>query len=75
MKNQHGAAEIEFVLPCQDCGCHAVFMAAVASGKRPKSPCPRCCQCGRVRRDLRDAAWLIDVDRISHLATPGQSGA
>jgi hypothetical protein len=75
MKDQYGVAEIESVLPCQDCGRHAVFMAAVASGKRPKLPYLRCCQCGRVRRDLRDAALLIDVNRISHLATAGQSGA
>jgi hypothetical protein len=74
MKDQYGVAEIESVLPCQDCGCHAVFMAAVASGKRPKLPYLRCCQCGRVRRDLRDTALLIDVNRISHLATAGQSG-
>jgi hypothetical protein len=33
MKAQSGADEIEFVLPCQDCGCHAVFMALTRLGK------------------------------------------
>jgi hypothetical protein len=73
MKEQFGAAE--FVLPCQDCGCHVVFLAPAASGKRSNASNPRCCQCGRVRRDLRDAGWSMDVNRISHCATAGQSGA
>jgi len=34
MKDQFEAAEIEFVLACQDCGCRAVFIALAARGKR-----------------------------------------
>jgi hypothetical protein len=75
MKDQFGVAEIEFLLPCQDCGCHTVFMAPAASGKRSNTPYPRRCQCGRERRDLSTAVLSIDVNRISHCATAGQSGA
>ena len=31
--NQFGAEEIEFLPRCQDCGCHAVFMALTRLGK------------------------------------------
>ena len=74
MKDQFGAAEIEFVLPCQDCGCHTVFMAPAASGKRSNAPYPRCCQCGRERGDLSTAVLSIRGNRASHLATAGQAG-
>jgi hypothetical protein len=74
MKDQLGVAEIEFGLACQDCGCHAVFMASTAIGKRSKSPYPRCCQCGRERRDLSNAVLSIHGNRLSHLATAGQVG-
>ena len=70
MKDQ-GAAEIEFVLPCQDCGCHVVFMAPAASEKRPNCATPRCCQCGLERRDLSIAVLSIHGNRIMHLATAG----
>ena len=75
MNDQFAAAEVEFVPPCQDCGGHAVFMAAAASGKRSNAPYLRCCQCGRERRDLSNAALSIHENRISHAATAGQAKA
>jgi hypothetical protein len=72
MKDQSAAAEIEFVLPCQDCGCHAVFMASTPLGKRSNASSPLCCQCG-VRRGLRDAALSTHGNRISYAATAGQA--
>jgi hypothetical protein len=53
-----GLPEIEFELPCQDCGCHTVFAAVASVGERSNPLFLRCCQCGRDREDLRDFAGL-----------------
>ena len=74
-RNQFGAQEIEFVLRCQDCGCHAVFMASVPPGKPSNASYPLCCQCGRMRRDLSDAALSIHNSRISYAPPAGQARA
>ena len=45
-------AETEFDLPCQDCGCRAVFTAVAPLGERENPLFLRCCQCGNERTDL-----------------------
>ena len=75
MKDRFGAAEFEFVLACQDCACHTVFIASAPLRKCSKLPYPRCCGCGRVRRDLRDAALSMHGNRISDAATAAQARA
>jgi hypothetical protein len=46
--------EMEVELPCQACGCHAVFTAVAPPGERANPLYLRCCQCGRERTDLAD---------------------
>ena len=49
-----GPVELEFELPCQACGCHAVFTAIDHEGARVNPVFLRCCQCGAERTDLAD---------------------
>jgi hypothetical protein len=53
MKHEPGPHEMEFDPPCQDCGCHAVFIRSTQAGRgidRRRSF--HCCQCGNERADL-----------------------
>jgi hypothetical protein len=75
IKDRCGAAEFEFVLACQDCACHTVFIASAPLRKCSQLPYPRCCGCGRVRRDLSDAALSMHGNRISYAATEWRARA
>ena len=75
MKDQFGLAEIESYSLVRTAAGHAVFIASAERGKRSNAPYPRCCQCGRVRRDLMDAALSIHGNQISHEAAAGQARA
>lgn len=46
--------ELAFELPCQACGCHAVFTANAPLGARSSPLVLRCLQCGSERADLAD---------------------
>jgi hypothetical protein len=62
MEGIRDIAEIQSGIPCQDCGCRVVFLTA-----RATRSVPRCCQCGRTRRDLAASVCLpIGLSRIAH---------
>ena len=52
MKPEPSANEMAFDPPCQDCGCHAVFVSPPRPGKRHYALWFRCAQCGAERADL-----------------------
>ena len=60
MKDQSGAAEIEFALPCQDCGCHAVFMGPSRRWEMFEFAIPALLPVRQGAEGLRDAAWSIE---------------
>ena len=52
-------SELDIPLPCQACGCHAVFTAVAPQRIEPIYL--RCCACGAERRDL--AVFEDDLPR------------
>jgi len=53
MKQGLSSQEMEFDPPCQDCGCHAIFISSTQSGRGINLHRSfHCCQCGKERADL-----------------------
>lgn len=53
MKQGLSPQEMKFDPPCQDCGCHAVFLRATQPGRGiERHTSLHCCQCGNARADL-----------------------
>jgi transcription elongation factor Elf1 len=48
--DRHEERDVTFELPCQSCGCHAVFAATRKAGD--PGQILRCRACGRERTDL-----------------------